>query len=312
MSMANTIFSVGSDGRTPVYIDSMPTNMPGSKIPYDLYHSPKSRDDVRNSVASQLVRGTLTFSKQRLKELDPSYTGYTHIFVLRMPDFMKEVARGNVVEGFGGSEQSQIAKYHCDNLKAMLELASTSYQGSPELTMNTADVNVGWSEKNYAVPTYSQFDATQFTITVLETRREPLRRALEYYISGMSDPNAKITHLHGAKDPTTGDLMVPSLSNTTFAFMIVQTDNTLLRIQDISIWTNCIPTNVNRDQLNWTNGEVDIVQPQSVSFRGIYLPHSNSMAIHKKARELMAVRSMYYKRIDELTETDYGAKDWDG
>lgn len=311
MSMANTIFSVGSDG-LPTYIRNMPTAVPGTSIEYQRYEAPSSAEEVQEGLKSQLVRGTLTFSKDRLKELDPSYTGYTQIFVLRMPEFMKAVKDGYVIDGFAGDSQVQVAKYHYNNLKAMLELASTSYQGTPELTLNTADINVGWSEKNYAVATYSAYDSTSFTIRVLETRREPLRRALEYYISGMADPNAKITHLHGAMDRATGELMEPSLSNTTFAFMMVQTDQTLRNIQDISIWTNCIPTTVPRDQLNWTLGEIDAVQPQDIQFRGIYLPHSQSSAIHTKARELMAIRAQYYKRIDELTQKDYGAEDWDG
>lgn len=311
MSMANTIFSVGNDG-LPTYIKNMPTAVPGTDVEYQLYNPATQASDVTDNLASQLVRGTLTFSKERLKELDPSYTGFTQIFVLRMPEFMKAVADGYVLDGFASDQQSQIAKYHLNNLKSMLELASTSYQGTPELTLNTADINVGWSEKNYAAPTYSLYDSTNFSITMLETRREPLRRALEYYISGMADPNAKITHLHGAIDRATGNLMEPSLSNTTFAFMMVQTDNTLRNIQDISIWTNCIPTSVPRDQLNWTLGEIDVVQPQSISFRGIYLPHSQSSAIHKKARELMAIRTQYYKRIDELNEKDYGTESWDG
>lgn len=311
MSMANTIFSVGNDG-LPTYINNMPTAVPGTDVEYQLYNPAAQVSDVTDNLASQLVRGTLTFSKERLKELDPSYTGFTQIFVLRMPEFMKAVADGYVLDNFAGDQQAQIAKYHLKNLKAMLELASTSYQGTPELTLNTADINVGWAEKNYAAPTYSLYDSTNFSITMLETRREPLRRALEYYISGMADPNAKITHLHGAIDRATGKLMEPSLSNTTFAFMMVQTDNTLRNIQDISIWTNCIPTSVPRDQLNWTLGEIDVVQPQNISFRGIYLPHSQSSAIKKKARELMAIRTQYYKRIDELNEKDYGTESWDG
>ena len=311
MSMANTIFSLGNDG-LPTYIHNMPTAVPGTKIEYQRYEAPRSVEEVQEGLKSQLVRGTMTFSKEKLKELDPSYTGYTQIFVLRMPEFMKAVADGYVIDGFAGSEQVQIAKYHYNNLKAMLELASTSYQGTPELTLNTSDINVGWAEKNYAVATTSAYESTSFTIRVLETRREPLRRALEYYISGMADPNAKICHLHGARDRATDEIMEPSLSNTTFAFMMVQTDQTLRNIQDISIWTNCIPTTVPRDQLNWTLGEVDVVQPQDIQFRGIYLPHSNSEPLHKKARELMAVRAQYYKRIDELSEKDYGTDSWDG
>ena len=165
MSMANTIFSVGSDG-LPTYIRNMPTAVPGTTIEYQRYETPSSAEEVQEGLKSQLVRGTLTFSKDRLKELDPSYTGYTQIFVLRMPEFMKAVKDGYVIDGFAGDSQVQIAKYHYNNLKAMLELASTSYQGTPELTLNTADINVGWSEKNYAVATYSAYDSTSWRLAV--------------------------------------------------------------------------------------------------------------------------------------------------
>lgn len=313
MSMGNTIFASNGDN-LPEYIKAMSTIVPGTTNTEEYkpaYELPTSATDVANGIKSQLIRGTMTFSKDKLRQLDPSYTGYTQVFVLRMPEFMKQVADGNVITGFAGSDQSKIAKYHYENLRAMLELGTTSYSGTPDLTLNTATVNVGWAEKNYSVPTYSAYEATSFTLTVLETRREPLRRALEYYISGMADPNAKIAHLHGAKDSVIENApMEPSLSNTTFAFMIVQTDQTLRNIQDVSIWTNAIPTSVPRSHMDWTLGEVDIVQPYSLSFNGIYLPNANSAAVYNKARKLMAIRAQYYKRLDELNATEFGADDW--
>ena len=311
MSMGKTIFSVGNDGM-PKYIKAMSTIVPGTKNEeYDpMYNLPANADEVVEGLKSQLVRGTMTFSKDKLRQLDPSYTGFTQVFVLRMPDFMKAVANGDVVANFAGTHQSKIAKYHYENLRAMLELGTTSYSGTPDLTLNTSTVNVGWTEKNYTVPTSSAYEATSFNLTVLETRREPLRRALEYYIAGMADPNAKIAHLHGAIDTATGNLMEPSLSNTTFAFMIVQTDQTLRNIQDVSIWTNVIPTSVPRSHMDWTLGEIDIVQPYSLSFNGIYLPNTNSPIVYDKARKLMAIRAQYYKRIDELNKNDYGADEW--
>ena len=195
MSMANTIFSVGSDG-LPTYIRNMPTAVPGTSIEYQRYEAPSSAEEVQEGLKSQLVRGTLTFSKDRLKELDPSYTGYTQIFVLRMPEFMKAVKDGYVIDGFAGDSQVQVAKYHYNNLKAMLELASTSYQGTPELTLNTADINVGWSEKNYAVATYSAYDSTSFTIRVLETRRAISSVSKIIKLSSSASDNERLSRIN--------------------------------------------------------------------------------------------------------------------
>ena len=172
MSMGKTIFSVGNDGM-PKYIKAMSTIVPGTKNEeYDpMYNLPANADEVVEGLKSQLVRGTMTFSKDKLRQLDPSYTGFTQVFVLRMPDFMKAVANGDVVANFAGTHQSKIAKYHYENLRAMLELGTTSYSGTPDLTLNTSTVNVGWTEKNYTVPTSSAYEATSFNLTVLETRR---------------------------------------------------------------------------------------------------------------------------------------------
>ena len=263
-------------------------------------------------VASQIVRGTMTFNKDKLRELDPSYSGYTHIFVLAMPEFMKALAQGNIIGDQKGDAKKK-ARYHYANLKAILEMGSTSYSGTPDLQLQTSDVNVGFPEKNFVVPTYSSYDSTQFTIRCIETYGEPLRHAVEYYIEGLADPNAKYQHLHGAAVRTTQGLvpMQPSLANITFTIMAVQTDQTLHNIQDISIWTNCLITGVERGHLDWELGTIDTVQPQTLQLRGIYLPHSNAAAVQQKAAACLNKRLHYYKRLDDMSETEYGANLWD-
>lgn len=257
---------------------------------------------------SQLIRGTMSFSKDRLRELDPSYTGYTHIFVLRMPPFMTAVANGYQLTNYE-TDGVQLGQNHCKNLKAMIELGSTSYSGSPDLTLNTSEVNLGFSERSYPAPTFSQYDGKQFTIRCLETRGEPLRRACEYYINGISDANVKATMLNGAlnQDRT---LMDPTLANYTFSLMIVQTDQTLLHIQDISLWNNVILTSIDRSNLDWENGSIDIVQPKDLAFTGVYLPDSHNGIILERAKRLLGVRLAYYRRYSEMDSTWLGSDYW--
>ena len=257
---------------------------------------------------SQLIRGTMSFSKDRLRELDPSYTGYSHIFVLRMPAFMTAIANGNVISGYD-SDSVAIAQMHCKNLKALLELGSTSYSGTPDLELNTTNVNTGFAERNYAAPLTSAYEATTFQINCLETRGEPLRRALEYYINGISDANVKATMLHGALNAD-GTLMDPSLPNYTFAIMVVQTDQTMLRIQDISLWNSCIATTVSRSDLDWTNGDINIAEPKTVQFSGVYMPDSNNASVVYKAKQLLGQRMQYYKRFKDMTDKEIGTPTW--
>lgn len=259
-------------------------------------------------VESQLIRGTMSFSRDKLRELDPSYTGYTHIFVLRMPLFMTQIANGNVLPGYSPNAIGE-AQMHCKNLKALLEMGSTSYSGTPDLTLNTAEVNTGFSERSYPAPTFSAYDGKTFTIRCLETRGEPLRRALEYYINGISDANVKATMLHGALN-SDGTLMEPTLPNYTFAIMVVQTDQTLRNIQDISLWNSVIITSAERSQLDWENGSIDIVQPMDVQMTGVYMPDAHNSYIDNLALKLLGTRLKFYKRYQDMSETDIGTNTW--
>lgn len=259
-------------------------------------------------VESQLIRGTMSFSKDKLRELDPSYTGYTHIFVLRMPPFMTQVAKGRVMDGYDKDAVTK-AQMHCKNLKALLEMGSTSYSGTPDLTLNTSEVNTGFSERSYPAPTYSAYDGKNFTIRSLETRGEPLRRALEYYINGVSDANVKATMMHGALNDD-GSIMEPTLPNYTFSIMVVQTDQTLRNIQDISLWNSVVITSAERSQLDWENGTIDIVQPMDVPMNGVYMPDAHNDYIDNLALQLLGTRLKFYKRYQDMDGTDLGTGSW--
>ena len=290
-----------------------------------------SRIDLQDTYdfRTQLIRGTMAFSKEKLRELDPSYTGYTHIFVLRLPPFMVNVADGWTINGFDRMNSLGNARLYsngykniqaeaanaCNALKVLIEMGSTSYNGTPDLTLNMTEVNTGFSERSYPAPTYAAYDGKNFTIRCLETRGEPLRRAAEFYINGVSDANLKATHMYGATDRDAvgkRKLLEPTLANYTFTIMVVQTDQTLLRIQDISLWNSCVLTGIARSQLDWDNGTIDIVQPQDLQFNGVYMPDTHNAYLDDLAMKLLAQRMRFYKRYNEMDNLDLGANAWEG
>lgn len=279
----------------------------GDSDPRPIYAGRIEQSSVYD-VESQLIRGTMSFSHEKLQELDPSYTGYTHIFVLKLPRFMTQVARGKVIQGFSTNAIEE-AQQHCRNLKTLLEMGSTSYSGTPDLTLNTSQVATGFNERNYPAPTTAAYDSTSFTIRCLETRGEPLRRALEYYINGITDANVKATMLNGALDED-GNPMEPTLANYTLSIMVIQTDQTLRKIQDISMWNSCLITSAERSQLDWENGSIDIVNPVDVPFVGVYTPDTHNEAIENRALRLLGTRLKLYNRYKDMGEEEFGVKWW--
>ena len=273
-------------------------------------------DDSRNTmmygVESQLLRGTMSFSPERLKELDPSYQGFTHVFVLREPPVMTQVARGHVIAGYAGTDKisaQRRAQIHCQNLKALFEMGCTAYSGTPDLTLNSTQVQVGWNDRSYAAPTFSEWSSTNFSLTVLETRGDPLRHGVEYYITAVGDPNLKATTMNGALDDE-GNLLQPTLSNITWTFMIVQTDQTNINIQDITIWTNVTVGSIDRSTLDWNNGTVDIVGPRDVPCNGVMLPMTDNVTCQGFARALLYQRLKFYRRYSDMDDRWLGAGTW--
>ena len=225
-----------------------------------------------------------------------------------MPPFIRQIADGNVLDGYD-VDAIETAKYYHNSLKAMIELGSTSYSGTPDLTLNSSEVNTGFSERSYPAPTFSQYDGKSFSIRALETRGEPLRHAMEYWINGISDANVKATMMHGALDGN-GNLLDPTLANYTMSLMIVQTDQTLLRIQDISLWNSVIPTGIDRSNLDWENGSIDIVQPRDLQFQGVYMPYTKNDYIYNKALALLGARMRLYRRFEHMDNNWLGTESW--
>lgn len=306
----NPLYKVNGEG-TPEYIRHMDIYTPDNGM------NPNDRIvGVSYDIESQLLRGTMAFSRDKLAELDPSYQGYTHIFCVRVPPILSQVARNMQVEGFddpygyGTKTKGVYGKQHCRNLKALFEMGCTSISGTPSLTLNTSQVSVGWNDRSYPAPTTAEYDSTSFTLKVLECRGDPLRKGIEYYISGVSDPNVKAAMMNGATDDK-GRLLAPTLANFTWAFMVVQTDQTMLTIQDVALWNSCIITGIDRSNLDWENGTVDIVQPRDVQFNGMYMPDCRNKYLHEMAAKLLGMRLQYYKRYQDMDSVTIGANQWD-
>lgn len=234
---------------------------------------PKSLAEGNN-----LLRGTLNLSRADLAKYAPQYTGQTQIFVTKNIRFMEE----------GDAN----AKKHASNLKNLIEFCSLSYSGTPDLSSEDATVETGFSNVEISVPTGTKYDGTSFSIRVLEQESEVLRHALEYYQSGLYDPYGNFVHMHGSSLPF-------SPENYTMEIVVVQLDPTLKKVQDISMWQAVRPKPVDRDNLNWQQGQVEVVQPKDVQFTGRYIANADTYLPQIQA--LIDRRIALYKTVKQLS-----------
>jgi hypothetical protein len=226
---------------------------------------------------ASLIRGTFSLSRDKLKEFAPHYTGQTQIFVLKNIKYMED----SIGEG----------KIHADNLKILLEYGSLSYSGTPDMTLNTNTIETGVEGRQIEVATTTTIDGQSFSIRVFEKKDEPLRRALEYYARGLSDHLQPWSHMHGSE-------LDFAPENYTMEILIVHLNPKLDKIQQIDLWQNAIPKPVDRDNLNWQQGQIEVLQPKDVQFTGNYYPDADQL--FEKAKALVNGRLALYKKSTEV------------
>lgn len=227
---------------------------------------------------NNVLRGTLNLSRSELAKYAPHYTGQTQIFVLKQMRMLTE-------------SKDPIALKHAANLKNLIEFCSLSYSGTPDLSGEDATVETGYSNVEISVPTGTKYDGTSFSIRILEQNTEVLRHALEYIQNNLFNPYSNVATMAGT------DLEL-SPENYTMEIGIVQLNPKLDKIQDISIWQAARPKPVDRDNLNWQQGQVEIVQPKDVQFSGRYIANADQYI--NQLMPLVNQRIALHKAVNEL------------
>jgi len=235
---------------------------------------------VRNLADGPIIRGTKSFSAEDLKRYDPQYTGYTEIFVLKLPKIMETNKIEDIVQ-------------HSRNLKTLIEHCSTSYSGEPEISPEQAQIQMGSQDQQLNVHTVTNVEGSSFSINCLETIHEPLRHAVEKYLTMIGDPYTKHAPAFADMD------MEKVLENYAMVICIVQMDPTLKTIENITIWEAVTITGaIDRDNLNYNAGDIEIVQPKAIQFGGI--ARVNATHYLDKVEPLLEERLSMYKTWTDI------------
>jgi len=229
--------------------------------------------------------GVPNLSKEQLKNFDPAYTGYVHIFVIRVPEVLKE-------------HDKHFSTKHSQNFKAIFERLSTSVSGLPEITVNYQDQVHGFADRKVPHATNIESNFDTITIRTLEFKGLPTYTMIQDWLTLVGgDEISKIKDYKGMASYMPGGY---SLENHTASFIICTTNPEMTAIQGRAHYiTAAMPVSLPREIYHMNAGEISIVEGHDISMRGVmrYGPE-----INKKALELLIERK---KVINYYASTAY-------
>jgi hypothetical protein len=229
--------------------------------------------------------GVPNLSEALLKQFDPAYTGHVHIFVIRNPKIFDQ----------------WYPDTHAKNFKAVLERASTSFTGIPELTMNYVDQTHGFADRRVPHAAASDFNFDQATIRCLEFKGLPVQTMMRDWLENINDPISKISDYKGRAGSGAGQLEY-SLQNHSASLIVCTSDPSHTKIQGRAHYiTAAQPISISNEAFNWNSGEIAIVDGFDIGLRGVlrWGPY-----VDAKAFELLTARKTLINYMAENGNSD--------
>ncbi len=185
-----------------------------------------------------------------LKQYDPLKTGYSRIFITRVPRFMEKMYARKTRQ-----------------FRHLLEYGFTAVDGIQGTTAEFAQMTGGYVGNSIDVFMVAKDETNEVTIKVYEYSGSPVREYCDLWISGMGDQKSGIAHYHGAMNPknfggNAAETIEYSQHNHTMEMFYVSTDPTgrAERIEYACLFTNMMPKSVKKDHFNYATGSHELVE----------------------------------------------------
>lgn len=204
----------------------------------------------RSLINSRLWHGVPQLTTEQMNMFEAAYTGHTFIFITEMPKFMTS-----------GIFLNTNLHYQAKNLKAIIERASTSFDGASNIEVDAVEMNNGNSRKISHIAGVHK-DQNPVSLTLHEFAGLPVKNALEAWVTGVFDYRSEHGHYFG-------NLGIPGgwcLANHTMAMLVVQVDPSWQTIQDAAYYYNMFPQDVPFDNFNWRKGEHELIDNLQITF----------------------------------------------
>lgn len=215
-----------------------------------------------------LFLGGLNVTRDALSQYDPLKTGFARIFMIRKPIFVDNKI------------PEKMRKF-----KHVLEYANTAVSGNNNITVQTTQMQGGYTNKSMDVPTTATDDTNELTIRTYEFSGSLMREVIQYWVGGVSDLQSGLSTYYvdesNQDDPNLG--LPVCQANQTAEFIYVVTDQTGKNIEYAALFANCFPKEVKFDQFNYESGSHELV-PMDISFT---CTRYMSPQINEKAKQLL-------------------------
>jgi len=205
----------------------------------------------KNLTEYTALRGVTDFTQ--LAQFDQFETGYSQLYVLRMPRFLEKLA---------SMPGNDYAANLVNSFKHMLEFEFRGLSGLPNITSNTFTISDGSNEQQI-INDVVRDTSVELSSTFYERRGSLITKFLEYYLTGIKDPISKAKTYHGLI--ATNEL-APGIENEVGTFMYVVTDNTYLRIERAFLLANVQFTQSETSMYDSEKGQIQNKEV-SVGFR---------------------------------------------
>lgn len=189
-----------------------------------------------------LFMGGLNTKHNSLEQYSPLKTGYSRIFITKLPVFMDLIAPG-------------LTK----RFKHMMEYGFIGVDGIQGSTMDFEQLTGGYSGKSFDTAVNNKDETNEITVKLYEFSGSPLREYIDLWSTGILDPHTGLGHYHGAiEDGKTRY----SQHNHTMEMFYVNTDETGRSdsIEYACLLTNMMPKEVKKDHFNYEAGQHNLTQ----------------------------------------------------
>ena len=219
-----------------------------------MYHASNSQNANfvanRNLLGSRLWHGVPQLTTEQLSMFEAAYIGHTFIFVINVPKFM--------TTGYYAGKNMHFAM---QNLKAVIERASTGFSGAQNIVAGSQDQDDGNGKKITHITNVTK-EQGNISIRLHEFAGLPVKNAIELWLTGIYDYKSQRGNYHG-------NLGIPGgwcLQNHSMSILVVQVTPDWTSIQDAAYYFNMVPTEVPFQHFEWTKGEQTIVEDYDIEF----------------------------------------------
>lgn len=234
-----------------------------------------------------LFLGGLNVTNSALQQYDPLKTGFGRIFMIRQPKFIEDLAMNN------DSLRAKMKMF-----KHILEYANTGVEAGNDITVQTAQMQGGYTNRSVDIPTIATDDTNELVIKTYEFSGSPVREYIQFWVNGVTDLQSGFTHYYGSSVPI-------SQAHHTAEFIYAVTDQSGKKVEFAALYANCFPKTIKLDQFNYDAGTHDLVQ-MNVTFTATrYMsPQINEQAVKLIAKYNVLVDSLYFNSGYEANTQD--------